>query len=60
MGSSVQDLAYIHARVRAMISTLLTPQDLNEMVQAPDYEALLGCSGAPSTAPTWPGWTRKS
>jgi V/A-type H+/Na+-transporting ATPase subunit C len=42
MGSSVRDLAYIYARVRAMISTLLTPQELNEMILAPDYSALLG------------------
>jgi V/A-type H+/Na+-transporting ATPase subunit C len=42
MASSVQDLAYIQARVRALISTLLTPQELNEMVQAPDYASLMG------------------
>jgi V/A-type H+/Na+-transporting ATPase subunit C len=40
--SSVRDLAYVHARVRAMISTLLSTQELNEMVLAPDYSALLG------------------
>ena len=41
MGSSVHDLAYIHARVRAMISTLLTPQELNEMVLAARLSAAL-------------------
>ena len=40
--SSVQGLAYVHARVRAMISTLLTQQEMTELVLAQDYPALLG------------------
>ncbi len=41
MAGGVGAYAYIHARVRAMYSTLLTPQFFDELYRAPDFTTLI-------------------
>jgi vacuolar-type H+-ATPase subunit C/Vma6 len=42
LGGSVSEYAAIHARVRAMYSTLLTPQAWARLSEATDLAALIG------------------